>query len=79
MLVLRQVKGEYKVNAENLRPYCKTARKELTKLGELSSSVLWDHVERKLNADADALANKAMDLESSGEVWHEEAVDILED
>uniref|UniRef100_A0A6C0IA52 RNase H type-1 domain-containing protein n=1 Tax=viral metagenome TaxID=1070528 RepID=A0A6C0IA52_9ZZZZ len=57
-LVVEQVNERWKVKNENLKEvYLKI--KELLKQFE---NVSIDHIPRKLNADADTLANKAMDL-----------------
>jgi ribonuclease HI len=56
-LVIRQMKGEYKVKNPALKEiYVKS--KELEKH---FASVVYTHIRREFNSHADALANKAMD------------------
>jgi ribonuclease HI len=56
-LLVRQMRGQYKVKSPELRPLYERAR-------ELSRGLAWfaiEHVPREKNRDADKLANKAMD------------------
>lgn len=56
-LVVKQIKGEYRVKNENLKPLfikCTDLRRRFTKFGIA-------HVRREQNKDADRLANLAMD------------------
>lgn len=56
-LLVKQLKGIYKVKSENLKPLY-----EKIKLLEKSfEEVRYFHVRRELNSEADALANKALD------------------
>ena len=57
-LMIKQMKGEYRVKNENLKPLYLKAKK----LCENFDSVEFEHVKRHLNKEADALANLAMDL-----------------
>jgi ribonuclease HI len=60
-LLVKQMRGQYKVKSGDLRPLYEHAKK-------LSQALEWfriDHVYREQNAEADALANEAMD-EASG-------------
>lgn len=56
-LVVKQVRGEYDVNATNLRPLHATVRE----LAEAFASFEIRHVPREVNARADELANDALD------------------
>jgi ribonuclease H / adenosylcobalamin/alpha-ribazole phosphatase len=57
-LVIEQLKGAYKVKHPNLIPRFLAARNVLARhFGD----VMFEHVPREQNADADALANEAMD------------------
>ncbi|MGD8394668.1 MAG: ribonuclease HI family protein [Candidatus Eiseniibacteriota bacterium] len=56
-LIVRQLGGRYRVRNARLLPLFERAR-EL--LGELPGSTI-EHVDRELNADADRLANRAID------------------
>jgi ribonuclease HI len=60
-LLIRQMKGEYRVKDPKLRILHAEARRLLTAF----ASVALEHVPRERNKDADALANKAMDLADS--------------
>jgi len=57
LLVVNQMNGSWKVKQPHLKPLHATA----TALAKQCSSVLFHHVYRQFNADADALANQAMD------------------
>ncbi len=57
-LVIKQLKGEYKVKHQNLLPrYLEVKNIIARNFG----TVTFEHVYRENNKDADALANKAMD------------------
>jgi len=56
-LVVKQVRGEYRVKDAGLKPLHAEARKALAELGEWS----FDHVRRENNAHADELVNEALD------------------
>lgn len=56
-LVVSQVKGEWKIKKDHLRPLAVKARSLLDSFERASLS----HVKRAENADADALANQGMD------------------
>jgi len=60
-LLVRQMRGQYKVKSADLRPLFERARKMAASL----ASFKIDHVYRDRNAEADALANQALD-ETSG-------------
>jgi ribonuclease HI len=60
-LLVRQIKGEYKVKHPGLRVLHAAARQLMAAI----PSVVIEHVPRELNAEADALANRAMDLRDS--------------
>ena len=57
MLVVRQMQGEWKVKHPNMKPQ----HARLRALEEQFGKVSFTHVYREENADADALANEAMD------------------
>jgi ribonuclease HI len=56
-LVVKQVRGEYKVKDAGLKPLHAEARSALAEVGSWS----FDHVRRENNADADLLVNQALD------------------
>lgn len=56
-LIIRQLRGEYRVKNEGLRPLYEEARRLLARF----SAVELQHVRRELNRAADALVNKALD------------------
>jgi len=60
-LLVRQMLGQYKVKSPELRPLFERARK----MAQAFDSFKISHVYREQNADADALANEALD-ETSG-------------
>jgi ribonuclease HI len=57
MLVVKQVRGEWKVKHPNIKPQ----HARLRALIDMFGNVSFAHIYRKDNADADALANVAMD------------------
>ena len=59
-LVVKQVRGEYKVKDAGLKPLHAEARAALAEVGEWS----FDHVRRDDNAHADDLVNQALDAAS---------------
>jgi len=60
-LLVRQMRGQYKVKSAELRPLFERARK----MAQTFASFKIEHVYRDQNAEADALANEALD-ETSG-------------
>jgi len=56
-LMVKQMKGEYRVKNAGLRPLYEQARALAARIGR----VKFEHVRRELNKDADRLANEAMD------------------
>ena len=60
-LLVRQMSGQYKVKSAELKPLFERARK----MAQMFASFKIDHVYRDRNAEADALANEALD-ETSG-------------
>jgi ribonuclease HI len=56
-LLVRQLKGEYRVKNPGLQPLYQEARALIARLG----TVRFEHVRRELNKEADRLANLAMD------------------
>lgn len=61
-LLVRQMRGEYRVKNPGLQPLFQEARALAARIG----TVTFEHVRRELNADADRLANEAMDLAAAG-------------
>lgn len=59
-LIVKQVRGEYKVKGAGLRPLHSAAQHALGEFAEWTLS----HVKRDLNAEADALVNQALDAEA---------------
>jgi probable phosphoglycerate mutase len=57
LLLVEQMRGAYKVKNEGLKPLYGQARLLAHRIGR----VTFEHIRRELNAEADALANKAMD------------------
>lgn len=57
LLLVQQMRGVYKVKNEGLKPLHGRARLRAHQIGQ----VTFEHVRRELNADADRLANLAMD------------------
>jgi probable phosphoglycerate mutase len=60
-LMVRQIRGEYRVKNEGLRPLFERCRRLL---GDFDQFTL-EHLPRERNAEADRLANRAMNLRSS--------------
>lgn len=56
-LVVNQLGGKWKVKAENLKHFIPRCKAIVAKL----QHVRFEHIERKLNSEADAMANEAMD------------------
>jgi ribonuclease HI len=56
-LLVRQMKGEYRVRNPGLQPLFAEAQALVRRIGH----VVFEHVRRELNRDADSLANEAMD------------------
>jgi len=56
-LLVRQMRGEYKIKSEGLRPLAARARLLMMELGRVD----FRHVRREHNREADRLANLAMD------------------
>ncbi|HWZ99653.1 MAG TPA: ribonuclease HI family protein [Candidatus Dormibacteraeota bacterium] len=56
-LLVKQMRGQYKVKSPDLKPLFERAKK----MSQAFSSFRIDHVYREQNAEADALANEAMD------------------
>lgn len=56
-LLVRQMQGNYKVKSPTLRPLHEQARR----LAAQFAYITFDHVRRELNAEADRLANEALD------------------
>ena len=59
-LLVRQMRGQYKVKSPELRPLFERARK----MAQSFESFKIEHVYREQNAEADALANEALDQTS---------------
>ena len=56
-LLVKQMRGEYRVKNPGLLPLYDEARALMRKIGR----VTFEHVRREFNTDADRLANEAMD------------------
>jgi len=61
-LMVKQMRGQYKVKSEELRPLFERAKK----MSLTFESFRIDHVYREQNRDADALVNQALDETSGG-------------
>lgn len=72
-LLVKQMRGQYKVKSEDLKPLFERAKK----MSQTFSSFRIDHVYREQNAEADALANEALD-EVSGKASMETGKSKLE-
>jgi ribonuclease HI len=60
-LVVKQVRGEYRVKDVNLKPLHAEAKSKLSSFSEWS----FNHVRREQNAEADALVNQALDAHTT--------------
>ena len=56
-LLVKQMRGEYRVKSPGLQPLHEEARSLVKRIGR----VKFEHVRREFNKDADRLANEAMD------------------
>lgn len=65
-LVVKQVKGEYQVRNEGIRPLYDSALRWIALIPRFSIS----HVRREQNKEADKLANLAMDTRRNTVKWH---------
>lgn len=61
-LLVKQMRGEYRVKSPGLQPLHEHARALARQIG----NVTFEHVRRKFNKDADRLANEAMDEAAAG-------------
>ena len=61
-LLVKQMRGEYRVKSPGLQPLFEHARALAQQIGE----VKFEHVRREFNKDADRLANEAMDEAAAG-------------
>ena len=61
LLMVRQMNGQYKVKSSNLRLLFEDARRRADRFAQFTI----DHVHREGNAEADRLANLAMDSRAS--------------
>ena len=62
-LLVKQMRGEYRVKSPGLQPLFEQARALARQIGD----VKFEHVRREFNKDADRLANEAMDEASTEE------------
>jgi probable phosphoglycerate mutase len=69
-LLVRQMQGNYKVKSASLKPLHEQARR----LAGQFAYIVFEHVPRALNADADRLANEALDKTESHGVGARHAV-----
>jgi ribonuclease HI len=63
-LLVKQMRGEYRVKHAGLQPLAAEARELVGRIGR----VTFEHVRREMNRDADRLANEAMDESGKSEV-----------
>ena len=61
-LLVKQMRGEYRVKSPGLQPLHEQARALARQIGD----VTFEHVRREFNKDADRLANEAMDEAAAG-------------
>ena len=61
-LMVKQMRGEYRVKSPGLQPLFEEARALTRQIGH----VTFEHVRRELKKDADRLANEAMDEAAAG-------------
>ena len=61
-LLVKQMRGEYRVKSPGLQPLHEQARALARQIGD----VTFEHVRRERNPDADRLANEAMDEAAAG-------------
>jgi probable phosphoglycerate mutase len=61
-LLVKQMRGEYKIKNAGLQPLAARARLLAMELDE----VTFEHVRRELNKEADRLSNLAMDMAEAG-------------
>jgi probable phosphoglycerate mutase len=64
-LLVKQMRGEYRVKNPGLQPLYEEARSLARRIG----NVTFEHVRRELNQDADRLANEAMDEAEGTTRW----------
>ena len=64
-LVVKQIKGEYQVKNENIRPLYDTAVRWIAQVPQFTI----EHVRRENNKEADKLANRAMDTRRHSIKW----------
>ena len=67
-LLVKQMRGEYKVKSAGLLPLFQQARS----LAEGLERIVYEHVRREHNRDADRLANIAMDEGTKGRAWKQD-------
>ena len=63
-LLVKQLRGEYRVKNPGLQPLFQDARSLVNRIGH----VTFEHVRREMNKEADRLANLAMDEATKSEV-----------
>jgi ribonuclease HI len=61
-LLVKQMRGEYRVKSPGLQPLHEEARALARRIGD----VTFEHVRREFNKEADRLANEAMDEAATG-------------
>jgi ribonuclease HI len=61
-LLVKQMRGEYRVKSPGLQPLYEQARALVRRL----ATSRFEHVRREFNKDADRLANEAMDEAAAG-------------
>lgn len=65
LLIINQVTGAFKCKDKNLIPIYKDVMRKINELNECGVKLDFKHVLREFNADADALANEAMNQKRS--------------
>lgn len=69
-LVVKQIRGTYRVKNENIRPLYESAQRWIRVIPRFSI----EHVRRESNRDADRLANDAMDARANSVIWESQDV-----
>ena len=62
LLVIKQLKGEYRVKSPNLKPYYQSVMSQIDQIKMKKVKIFLKHVKRDKNKIADQLANLAIDM-----------------
>ena len=65
MLVARQVRGEWACRDTNLQPLLAYVWSMMREMERAGKTIIVEHIYREFNTEADALANRALDTQSS--------------